>query len=131
MSCEIHTFFYTGRVQIKLADSQLKCKEQAVPMAVIGVCLWSHRYMCYCGKLQDPPADPWLAPHSCGSVCQRELKPTCGHTCLLLCHPGMHAHTYTNNGEGLSSDNQQQRVHSRSLPSVSKDGLSLLLVWQG
>lgn len=53
------------------------------------------RYMCYCGKLQDPPADPWLAPHSCGSVCQRELKPTCGHTCLLLCHPGTHTRINT------------------------------------
>uniref|UniRef100_H3C756 Nuclear transcription factor, X-box binding-like 1 n=1 Tax=Tetraodon nigroviridis TaxID=99883 RepID=H3C756_TETNG len=46
------------------------------------------RYECYCGKLQDPPPDPWLVPHSCGAVCQKELKPTCGHTCLLLCHPG-------------------------------------------
>ncbi|XP_061524882.1 NF-X1-type zinc finger protein NFXL1 [Phycodurus eques] len=46
------------------------------------------RYMCYCGKLQDPPADPWLAPHSCGGVCHKELKPSCGHACLLLCHPG-------------------------------------------
>ncbi|CAN9509419.1 unnamed protein product [Ophioblennius macclurei] len=46
------------------------------------------RYMCYCGKLQDPPADPWLLPHSCGAVCQKEVKPVCGHTCLLLCHPG-------------------------------------------
>uniref|UniRef100_A0A669AZ31 Nuclear transcription factor, X-box binding-like 1 n=1 Tax=Oreochromis niloticus TaxID=8128 RepID=A0A669AZ31_ORENI len=47
-----------------------------------------HTYTCYCGKLQDPPADPWLVPHSCGSICQKELKPACGHTCLLLCHPG-------------------------------------------
>ncbi|XP_077597775.1 NF-X1-type zinc finger protein NFXL1 [Stigmatopora nigra] len=47
-----------------------------------------NRYMCYCGKLQDPPADPWLAPHSCGAVCHKELKPSCGHACLLLCHPG-------------------------------------------
>ncbi|XP_061664991.1 NF-X1-type zinc finger protein NFXL1 [Syngnathoides biaculeatus] len=46
------------------------------------------RYMCFCGKLQDPPADPWLAPHSCGAVCHKELKPSCGHACLLLCHPG-------------------------------------------
>ncbi|XP_033984204.1 LOW QUALITY PROTEIN: NF-X1-type zinc finger protein NFXL1 [Trematomus bernacchii] len=47
-----------------------------------------NRYMCYCGKQQDPPPDPWLAPHSCGSVCQNDIKPACGHTCLLLCHPG-------------------------------------------
>ncbi|KAM6949219.1 NF-X1-type zinc finger protein NFXL1 [Aplochiton taeniatus] len=46
------------------------------------------RYLCYCGKVQDPPADPWLLPHSCGGVCERELKPPCGHHCLLLCHPG-------------------------------------------
>ncbi|XP_037614854.1 NF-X1-type zinc finger protein NFXL1 [Sebastes umbrosus] len=59
-----------------------KCRAEYPPTAT------PNRYMCYCGKLQDPPADPWLAPHSCGSVCQKELKPTCGHTCLLLCHPG-------------------------------------------
>uniref|UniRef100_A0A671W7Z7 Nuclear transcription factor, X-box binding-like 1 n=1 Tax=Sparus aurata TaxID=8175 RepID=A0A671W7Z7_SPAAU len=59
-----------------------KCRAEYPPSAT------PNRYMCYCGKMQDPPADPWLAPHSCGSVCQKELKPTCGHTCLLLCHPG-------------------------------------------
>ncbi|XP_070785533.1 NF-X1-type zinc finger protein NFXL1 [Enoplosus armatus] len=59
-----------------------KCRAEYPPSAT------PNRYMCYCGKLQDPPADPWLAPHSCGSVCQKEVKPTCGHTCLLLCHPG-------------------------------------------
>uniref|UniRef100_A0A1A8L692 Nuclear transcription factor, X-box binding-like 1 n=1 Tax=Nothobranchius pienaari TaxID=704102 RepID=A0A1A8L692_9TELE len=59
-----------------------KCRTEYPPSAT------PNRYMCYCGKLQDPPADPWLVPHSCGSICQRELKPTCGHTCLLLCHPG-------------------------------------------
>uniref|UniRef100_A0A8C2ZV98 Nuclear transcription factor, X-box binding-like 1 n=1 Tax=Cyclopterus lumpus TaxID=8103 RepID=A0A8C2ZV98_CYCLU len=59
-----------------------KCRAEYPPSAT------PNRYMCYCGKQQDPPADPWLAPHSCGSVCQKQLKPTCGHTCLLLCHPG-------------------------------------------
>ncbi|TMS01060.1 NF-X1-type zinc finger protein NFXL1, partial [Larimichthys crocea] len=59
-----------------------KCRAEYPPSAT------PNRYVCYCGKLQDPPADPWLAPHSCGSVCQKELRPTCGHTCLLLCHPG-------------------------------------------
>ncbi|GLD74190.1 NF-X1-type zinc finger protein NFXL1 [Lates japonicus] len=59
-----------------------KCRAEYPPSAT------PNRYMCYCGKLQDPPADPWLVPHSCGSICQKELKPTCGHTCLLLCHPG-------------------------------------------
>uniref|UniRef100_A0A8K9URZ4 Nuclear transcription factor, X-box binding-like 1 n=1 Tax=Oncorhynchus mykiss TaxID=8022 RepID=A0A8K9URZ4_ONCMY len=46
------------------------------------------RYVCYCGKVQDPPLDPWLLPHSCGLVCDRALNPACGHRCLLLCHPG-------------------------------------------
>eukprot|EP00066_Takifugu_rubripes_P029143 XP_011618409.1 PREDICTED: NF-X1-type zinc finger protein NFXL1 [Takifugu rubripes] len=59
-----------------------KCRAEYPPQAT------PNRYMCYCGKLQDPPLDPWLVPHSCGAVCQKELKPTCGHTCLLLCHPG-------------------------------------------
>ncbi|XP_037397326.1 NF-X1-type zinc finger protein NFXL1 [Pygocentrus nattereri] len=46
------------------------------------------RYYCYCGKEVDPAPDPWLLPHSCGQVCDREFKPPCGHRCLLLCHPG-------------------------------------------
>ncbi|XP_069487810.1 NF-X1-type zinc finger protein NFXL1 [Ambystoma mexicanum] len=46
------------------------------------------RYYCYCGKVEDPPLDPWLVPHSCGQVCEKEFKPPCGHKCLLLCHPG-------------------------------------------
>ncbi|XP_014353942.2 NF-X1-type zinc finger protein NFXL1 [Latimeria chalumnae] len=46
------------------------------------------RYYCYCGKVEDPPLDPWLVPHSCGQVCDKEFKPPCGHRCLLLCHPG-------------------------------------------
>lgn len=47
------------------------------------------RYYCYCGKIEDPPLDPWLVPHSCGQVCEKVFKPPCGHRCLLLCHPGM------------------------------------------
>ncbi|XP_052793796.1 NF-X1-type zinc finger protein NFXL1-like isoform X2 [Mya arenaria] len=46
------------------------------------------RYLCYCGKVEEPQFDPWLVPHSCGATCGRPLKPDCGHTCLLLCHPG-------------------------------------------
>ncbi|KAI0215478.1 NF-X1-type zinc finger protein NFXL1 [Lamellibrachia satsuma] len=46
------------------------------------------RYYCFCGKEEDPQFDPWLVPHSCGQVCGRRLKPDCGHSCLLLCHPG-------------------------------------------
>ncbi|KXJ15805.1 NF-X1-type zinc finger protein NFXL1 [Exaiptasia diaphana] len=45
------------------------------------------KYYCYCGKEQDPKFDPWIVPHSCGQTCGRELKPSCGHECLLLCHP--------------------------------------------
>ncbi|BFZ15022.1 hypothetical protein BsWGS_18061 [Bradybaena similaris] len=46
------------------------------------------RYYCFCGKQPDPQPDPWLVPHSCGDVCGRRLNPECGHSCLLLCHPG-------------------------------------------
>ncbi|XP_066929991.1 NF-X1-type zinc finger protein NFXL1-like [Clytia hemisphaerica] len=46
------------------------------------------KYMCYCGKEEDPPFDPWIVPHSCGNKCERLLQPECGHECLLLCHPG-------------------------------------------
>ncbi|GAB4819935.1 hypothetical protein N2152v2_006981 [Parachlorella kessleri] len=44
-------------------------------------------YHCFCGKVQDPPFDPWNAPHSCGERCERASK-GCGHPCMLLCHPG-------------------------------------------
>eukprot|EP00048_Salpingoeca_helianthica_P008215 m.120068 g.120068 ORF g.120068 m.120068 type:complete len:802 (-) comp14545_c0_seq3:58-2463(-) len=46
------------------------------------------KYLCFCGKLENPPFDPWLAPHSCGSPCGRKLKSNCGHACSMLCHPG-------------------------------------------
>ncbi|XP_048365599.1 NF-X1-type zinc finger protein NFXL1 [Sphaerodactylus townsendi] len=46
------------------------------------------RYYCYCAKVEDPPLDPWLVPHSCGQVCERDFRPPCGHKCLILCHPG-------------------------------------------
>lgn len=46
------------------------------------------KYICFCGKEANPKFDPWLVPHSCGQTCGRNLKPECGHTCLLLCHPG-------------------------------------------
>lgn len=45
-------------------------------------------YYCFCGKLPDPPHDPWVLPHSCGEICGRPLMYNCGHNCLLLCHPG-------------------------------------------
>uniref|UniRef100_A0A8C4QJ29 Nuclear transcription factor, X-box binding-like 1 n=2 Tax=Eptatretus burgeri TaxID=7764 RepID=A0A8C4QJ29_EPTBU len=46
------------------------------------------RYHCFCGQVEEPKPDPWLTPHSCGQICNRTLKPSCGHRCLLLCHPG-------------------------------------------
>ncbi|GAB1601514.1 gem-associated protein 5-like [Argonauta hians] len=46
------------------------------------------RYKCFCGQVEDPSFDPWLVPHSCGQTCGKELTPSCGHHCLLLCHPG-------------------------------------------
>ncbi|OXB56725.1 hypothetical protein ASZ78_013322, partial [Callipepla squamata] len=46
-----------------------------------------NKYYCYCGKVENPTVDPWLVPHSCGQICEREFKPPCGHKCLLLCHP--------------------------------------------
>jgi NF-X1-type zinc finger protein NFXL1 len=45
-------------------------------------------YYCYCGKVQNPPDDPWLLSHSCGKQCDRPLLPLCGHRCVSLCHPG-------------------------------------------
>ncbi|GFP87793.1 nf-x1-type zinc finger protein nfxl2 [Phtheirospermum japonicum] len=45
-------------------------------------------YYCFCGKVEDPPRDPWVLPHSCGEICGRSLRHDCGHLCLLLCHPG-------------------------------------------
>jgi NF-X1-type zinc finger protein NFXL1 len=58
-------------------------------------------YRCFCGRTRDPADDPWLLPHSCGSVCGRRFSPStpstpgstlaasdCTHTCLMLCHPG-------------------------------------------
>ncbi|CAG9761630.1 unnamed protein product [Ceutorhynchus assimilis] len=46
------------------------------------------KYICFCGKTQDPKYQPFLVPHSCGELCRKDLLPKCGHKCLLLCHPG-------------------------------------------
>lgn len=59
-----------------------KCRSQYSQRAI------PTRYLCFCGKKIDPAFDPWLPPHSCGEICGRKLKPLCGHSCLLLCHPG-------------------------------------------
>ncbi|XP_030765606.1 NF-X1-type zinc finger protein NFXL1 isoform X2 [Sitophilus oryzae] len=46
------------------------------------------KYVCFCGRSENPKYQPFLVPHSCGELCQKELIPRCGHKCLLLCHPG-------------------------------------------
>ncbi|XP_056634026.1 NF-X1-type zinc finger protein NFXL1 [Diorhabda sublineata] len=46
------------------------------------------KYLCFCTKVENPKYDPYIAPHSCGQICKKPLKPKCGHQCLLLCHPG-------------------------------------------
>lgn len=46
------------------------------------------QYKCYCGRVVNPSYEPLIAPHSCGETCRKPLKPICGHTCVLLCHPG-------------------------------------------
>ena len=51
------------------------------------------KYHCFCGKMEDPPVDPWLLPHSCGEMCEKPLKPPCGHHCVALCHPGRTIYT--------------------------------------
>nr|GLL29338.1 NF-X1-type zinc finger protein NFXL1-like [Ipomoea trifida] len=57
------------------------------------------RYICFCGKRQDPPTDLYLTPHSCGEPCGKPLEKEvpgsgmskedlCPHHCVLQCHPG-------------------------------------------
>ncbi|KAK6795671.1 hypothetical protein RDI58_009126 [Solanum bulbocastanum] len=57
------------------------------------------RYLCFCGKRQDPPSDLYLTPHSCGEPCGKKLEKElpgnglseedlCPHVCVLQCHPG-------------------------------------------
>ncbi|GJV41574.1 NF-X1-type zinc finger protein NFXL1 [Tanacetum coccineum] len=60
------------------------------------------RYVCFCGKMQDPPSDPYLTPHSCGEPCGKALDKDlaanasydddegdhCRHRCVVQCHPG-------------------------------------------
>lgn len=43
-------------------------------------------YQCFCKKQFDPIYQDWLLPHSCGELCMNRAN--CGHSCLLLCHPG-------------------------------------------
>ncbi|KAL3512112.1 hypothetical protein ACH5RR_024829 [Cinchona calisaya] len=57
------------------------------------------RYVCFCGKRQEPPSDLYLTPHSCGEPCGKALEKEipgsgmkkedlCPHICVLQCHPG-------------------------------------------
>ncbi|KAE8676134.1 NF-X1-type zinc finger protein NFXL1 [Hibiscus syriacus] len=58
------------------------------------------RYVCFCGKRNDPPPDLYLIPHSCGEPCGKPLEKElglgsgvmkdelCPHICVLQCHPG-------------------------------------------
>lgn len=58
------------------------------------------RYVCFCGKRQDPSSDLYLTPHSCGEPCGKPLEreipgpclsskeDLCPHVCVLQCHPG-------------------------------------------
>ncbi|KAL8143633.1 hypothetical protein V2J09_016665 [Rumex salicifolius] len=66
------------------------------------VALKEIRYVCFCGKRQDPPTDLYLTPHSCGEPCGKSLQidaiqlpgndvskdHLCPHICVLQCHPG-------------------------------------------
>lgn len=46
-------------------------------------------YYCFCHKEKNPKYEALLVPHSCGETCEKPLQPLCGHSCLLLCHPGI------------------------------------------
>ncbi|XP_062123975.1 protein shuttle craft isoform X1 [Drosophila sulfurigaster albostrigata] len=43
-------------------------------------------YLCFCGKLKNPPLTRTELAHSCGELCCRAEG--CNHACTLLCHPG-------------------------------------------
>ncbi|RNF00413.1 transcription factor-like protein [Trypanosoma rangeli] len=45
------------------------------------------KYLCFCGKIRDPPYDPHVTPHSCGQKCGKK-RPLCDHLCPVQCHPG-------------------------------------------
>ncbi|KAL1517103.1 hypothetical protein ABEB36_000911 [Hypothenemus hampei] len=59
-----------------------KCRFKYLPQE------YPTKYQCFCGKVENPRYEPFLVPHSCGEICHKNLKPLCGHKCLLLCHPG-------------------------------------------
>lgn len=88
MKQELEVGYYNN--QGEYIPKQLKAIEWCCPK-----CRMSHlpsdvpkHYLCFCKKELNPENHPWLVPHSCGEVCRKELKPNCGHRCVLLCHPG-------------------------------------------
>jgi hypothetical protein len=47
------------------------------------------KYLCYCGKYDEPEYSPLTLPHSCGEYCDRKKHEHCTHSkCDVLCHPG-------------------------------------------
>ena len=46
------------------------------------------KYLCYCGKTQNPEISASLEPHSCGKVCGRKRGGKCLHLCSQICHKG-------------------------------------------
>ncbi len=72
-----------GRADVKAVTFEWGCPKCRHAYKVV-----PKHYECFCGKRREPQFDPWLIPHSCGDVCGRPLRRNCGHTCLILCHPG-------------------------------------------
>lgn len=84
-----------------------KCRTGYLPTEV------PTEYRCFCGKQKDPPADPWLAPHTCGDICGKHLASGCDHTCVLLCHPG----------PCPPCPRQVQGIHPSCMNQINKTGL--------
>lgn len=57
-----------------------KCRETYQPDEI------PRHFTCFCKKTTDPEPLQWRLPFSCGDHCLK--KRDCGHSCLLLCHPG-------------------------------------------
>ena len=88
-SIATHYFFYS-LFSIFFLNFSPKCRREYNQSET------PQKYVCFCGQKTDPVFHPWLLPHSCGETCGRPLKPSCGHTCLLLCHPGeWHNHSHS------------------------------------
>lgn len=70
------------RNNIKILWGCPKCRKEYGPSDI------PTKYECFCKKVVNPKFEPFLIPHSCGETCGKNLKPFCGHGCVLLCHPG-------------------------------------------